>query len=128
VAENDMTEKLKALSALVDKRANDYEAKIGSQKVDAPEGAEGSEPAGDIAPIVSKLGVDEEKAKMILECAKDFDWLKDMSPQDLADHLFQNAGDMQMIMMEVARKQDAASESTIQGDVYDAGTTGTTAI
>ena len=127
MAANDMTEKVKALGALVDKRAANHEAKIAEQKVEGPDAA-ATQPTGDIAPIVSKLGVDEEKAKMILECAKDFDWLKDMSPEDLADHLSQNASDMQMIMMEVARKQDAAAESTIQGDVYDTGTAGTAAI
>jgi hypothetical protein len=121
-------EELKALSAVVDKRAADHEARVSAQEVDTPDAPEAAEPVGDTAPIVKVLGVDEAKAKMILECAQTFDWLKDMNPQELADHLSGNAGDMQMIMMEVARKQDAASDATIEGDVYGTGTTGTESI
>ena len=121
-------EELKALSAVVDKRAADHESRVSAQEVETPDAPKADAPVGDTAPLMEVLGVDEAKAKLILECAQTFDWLKDMSPQELADHLSGNAGDMQMIMMEVARKQDAASDATIEGDVYDTGTTGPTAI
>lgn len=123
MAEQKMSDRLKELSDAVDKRAARHEERIAGEKVDAPEAAPPpAEAAGDLAPLVDQLGVDAEKAGLIAECAKQFDWLKDMSPDELAKHLSENANDMQMIMLEVARKQDAAEEYTIEEEPNVAGT------
>ena len=118
--EEKMSARLKELADAVDVRATRHEERLSAEQVD--EAAPPAEDAGDLAPLVDKLGIDIEKAGLIMECAKQFDWLKDMSPEELAAHLSENASDMQTIMLEVARKQDAAEEYTIEEEPNVAGT------
>lgn len=114
-------DQLKDLSAAVDERADRHEKRIqetpvdqAAESVDAPDA-----PAGDSKVLTDILGVDPETAQLLLESAQNFEWLKDMSPEDLATHLSESSSDMQMLMLEVARKQDTATEQ--QEDIDVAG-------
>lgn len=114
-------DQLKDLSAAIDERADRHEKRIRETPVDAPEESTDAPdaPAGDSKVLTDILGVDPETARLLLECAQNFEWLKGMSPEDLAKHLSESSSDMQMLMLEVARKQDAATEQ--QEDIDVAG-------
>ena len=124
----DLDKRLKTLSDAVDKRAAEQQQATDSAPVEAGEAAPAKAPAGDVQPLVDTLGVTPEIAGMMMEVAQDIESLKSMSAEQLAKHLNQNIGDMQMVMMEVARKQDAAAEMSDKPMEGMQGVSGTAAI
>ena len=108
----DIHDRLMVLGRAIDKRA--------AAKGDAADTAEmpAEAPAVDadptLAPLMDTLGLSAERAQEIFDAAQTLDWLKDKSPEELAMHLNENADDMQAVMGVVARKQDAAAETTVE--------------
>ena len=109
----ELHDRLMVLGRAIDKRA--------AAKGDAADTAEmmpTEPPAGDaaptLAPLMETLGLSAERAQEIFDAAQTLDWLKDKSPEELAMHLNENADDMQAVMSVVARKQDAAAETTVE--------------
>jgi hypothetical protein len=119
-------DQLKDLTSAIDVRADRHDKKVQSTPVDGPtESPDAPQaPAGDSKVLTDILGVDPETARLLLECAENFEWLKTMSPEDLAKHLNENASDMQMLMLEVARKQDAATDEQQEDIDVTAGNPG----
>jgi len=128
MAPSEFEQRIKTLSDAVDKRAAEQQSATDATPVETGEEPSEAKPAGDVKPLVDVLGVDEEVAGLMLECAKRFDWLKGMSPEELAKHLSENVDDMQMIMLEVARKQDDAEEYSAKPKEDAESVSGTAAI